>query len=104
MYIVSNAFSLNMVNSDCTITLKMLSLNEVSGILGNYRFRSIVGHNDTAVLFSNVLGVHIPCNRETFLLKNETLIVGQYKGPRLEEGATKLPQDASIKWMQVEIL
>ena len=73
MYIVSNAFSLNMVNSDCTITLKMLSLNEVSGILGNYRFRSIVGHNDTAVLFSNVIGINIPCNRETFLLKNETI-------------------------------
>ena len=104
MYIISNAFSLNMVNSDCTITLKNISLNEVLGTLIAYKFKSIVGHNDTAVLFSNVLGVHIPCNRETFLLKNETLIVGQYKGPRLEEGTTKLPENSSIKWMQVEIL
>ena len=104
MYIISNAFSLNMVAEDCTITLRNMSLNEVSGTLSNYKFKSIVGHNDTAVLFSNVIGINIPCNRETFLLKNETLIVGQYKGPRLEEGTTKLPQDASIKWMQVEIL
>ena len=104
MYILSNAFSLNMVAEDCTITLRNMSLNEVSGILNNYKFKSIVGHNDTSVLFSNVVGVHIPCNRETFLLKNETLIVGQYKGPRLEEGTTKLPENASIKWMQVEIL
>ena len=103
MYIISNAFSLNMIEKDCTITLKNISLNEVLGTLSTYKFKSIVGHNDTAVLFSNVLGLHIPCNRETFILKNETLIVGQYKGPRLEEGATKLPQNSSIKWMQVEL-
>ena len=103
MFVVSNAFSLNMVEGSCNISVKNLNIEEVNDILSRFNFKSIVGHNDTANVFSSVVGVDIPCNRETFTLRNEVLIVGQYRGPRLKEGETTLPKDASIQWMQVEL-
>ena len=65
---------------------------------------SAVGHGETALVFSNVLDVDVPMNRATVSLEiGDTIIVGQYSGPRLPEGATMLPEGATIKWAQVSI-
>ena len=67
-------------------------------------FTSIVGHADTAAVFSSLLGLDVPCNRATFTLEEGvTLFVGQYKGPRLPEGATSLPEGAKVEWAMVVI-
>ena len=66
--------------------------------------RSAVGHADTAAVFSTALGVPVPCRRETVTLtRGQQAIIGQYSGPRLPEGATALPEGASIKWMVVVV-
>lgn len=63
-----------------------------------------VGHADTAAVFSRILGIEIPMNRQTFqglfmdLVCDEVLLVGQYRGPRLAEGAKELPAGATIEW------
>ena len=65
---------------------------------------SAVGHADTANVFSGVLGVNVPANRATVILKkDETALVGQYIGPRLPEGALALPEGATIKWLLVTL-
>ncbi len=65
---------------------------------------SAVGHADTAAVFSDVLGIDVPCNRVSVSLDHcTTALVGQYSGPRLPEGATTLPEGATIKWMIVGV-
>ena len=102
--VIANAFSLNMLALDdgpeqLTITSIHPSqvLEEIEEAGG---FVSIVGHADTAAVLSDVLGLSIPCNRATFTLEpGTTLIVGQYKGPRLPEGIKTLPEGAKIEWV-----
>lgn len=61
---------------------------------------SSVGHADTARVFSEELGVEVPAQRSTIALeKGDQLVIGSYKGPRLPEGATQLPEGATIVWL-----
>lgn len=65
---------------------------------------SAVGHELTAAVFSAVLGVPVACRRETVCLPyGARVVVGQYRGPRLPEGATSLPEGATIEWLHVEV-
>lgn len=107
-----NSFSLNMLEDlTSTIHTRELTADEARTWLrifaeeaGADRFQSAVGHADTAALFSSVLGLPVPCNRVTVSLKaGDNVVVGQYKGPRLPEGATELPEGAEIRWVAVEI-
>ncbi len=102
---ISNAFSLNMLsNLTAKINSNELLLEEVKNILLSDGVDSAVGHPDTAKVFSSVLGIEIPMNRATVQLHSgDTILVGQYIGPRLPEGATELPQGSTIKWAIVDI-
>ena len=106
--IIANAFSLNMLDLDVGITdLQICPASPDvirQGIEEEGGFTSIVGHADTAAVFSGLLGLDVPCNRATFQLEEGvTLFVGQYKGPRLPEGATTLPEGAKVEWAMVVI-
>lgn len=92
-----------MVTLPCTIHVKEVPLNEAKDLVSG-GFESAVGHVDTASVFSEQLGVDVPTVRTTVaLLKGEQVLVGQYKGPRLAEGATSLPDGASICWCLVSV-
>lgn len=99
-----NAFSLNMVQVPLgTVQFSEISLDEARAILAD-RFESAVGHPDTAAVFSDVLGMEVPMNRITVEMNNlDTAVVGQYRGPRLEEGATSLPEGATIVWYALRV-
>lgn len=61
---------------------------------------SVVGHQVTADVFASELNWPVPFNRETVALDDrDALLVGQYRGPRLEEGAKFLPEGAEIHWV-----
>lgn len=63
---------------------------------------SAVGHADTAAVFSAILGREVPVNRISVKLGPGSLgLVGQLVGPRLPEGATTLPEGATIEWWLV---
>ena len=66
-------------------------------------FISAVGHEDTASLFSNLLGQRVEKNRVNVKLGDdfEQMIVGQLTGGRLPEGATVLPPNYSIEWWYI---
>lgn len=98
-----NAFSINMLAEfNSVIRVVEISLEEAKRLAQNTE--SAVGHPDTAAVFSSQLGIEVPANRATIALnKGETALVGQYRGPRLPEGATTLPEGASIVWCTVTV-
>lgn len=116
MILVLNAFSANMisvneVDTGAVFRFSRITVEEASAIVKRAAITSAVGHADTAALFSSLLGVTIPANRidVTFDVTGrngtwEWAVLGQYKGPRLPEGATTLPDDATIEWYRVELL
>lgn len=100
---ICNAFSLNMVAAfPANISVVEVSLADAQQIA--VKCESAVGHADTAAVFTNVLGVDVAAVRSTLSLeKGEEVLVGQYVGPRLPEGATELPAGATIKWLKVTV-
>jgi len=102
---IASAFSLNMLAVlNASISVRPLEIEDVQDFQAAEGLESVVGHADTAVVFSDVLGFDVPCNRVTLaLVPGDRLIVGQYRGPRLEAGATTLPEGAAIEWALVTI-
>lgn len=111
--ILLNAFSANML-AEFPVSVKFTEIDAPSARLnlmlaaekdGEAEFiRSAVGHADTSAVFQSELKIPVPCNRETVTLQaGDCAIIGQYSGPRLPEGATVLPEGATIRWILVEI-
>ena len=103
-----NAFSINMLQDTSVplnVNVKPLTVEVAKALLmGNGGIDSAVGHADTAAVLSDELGLHVNPNRVTVSLGiGDKAIVGQYIGPRLEEGTTSLPEGATIKWFQISI-
>lgn len=67
---------------------------------GKIEMQSAVGHDDTAWLLANELGLPVPVNRVSVKLDNPDIraIIGQYVGPRLPEGTKTLPEGAKFEW------
>lgn len=67
---------------------------------------SAIGHADTAVVISNLLGREVPAARISVptMKVGETHIVAAYQGPRLPEGSTMLPDGATINFYQMTML
>lgn len=62
-------------------------------------FESAIGHADTATVVSGILGTDVPMNRISVSLEGEwKILVAQYSGPRLQEGAKSLPEGATIQF------
>lgn len=103
--ILLNSFSFNMVAvfpSD--IHVEEIPCDKIAEAFSVRGLESAVGHTDTAAVFASQLGMPVPTNRATVSLKKgDTVVVGQYRGPRLPEGATTLPEGATIQWLRVVI-
>lgn len=102
--LLMNAFSLNMLSVFPAQPLfEEISLDEVRAMLSG-GFESAVGHADTASVFSEVLGLDVPAERiSVSLSEGDCAVIGQYRGPRLPEGATTLPEGATIVWLRVTV-
>jgi hypothetical protein len=100
---LSNAFALSMLQVDLAeLTVRALSLDEARAETAGRQ--SAVGHADVAAVYSEQLGTTITANRSNIVLnKGDSLLVGQYVGPRLSEGATHLPDGATIRWQLVTV-
>ena len=103
MLVVTNAFSINMLSGSTSYRFSQVSLEDAREMLSEGSFDSAVGHPDTAAIFSALLGQHVRCNRVS-VSDPTRLLVGQYTGPRLPEGASQLPEGASIQWWVVSLI
>jgi len=109
MVYIANSFSLQMLPYDSSPIVDSLSVSKVKkyleGIINTDITKSIVGHSDIAKIISTQLGFEVPMNRESISLdKYDIMYVAQYFGPRLPEGTTVLPDDATIQWYKVNII
>lgn len=102
---LTNAFSLNMLADPEGANIKVESLDmEDMGFLAN-KLTSAIGHQDTANVLSNILNTEIPVNRVNVTLeKGDKVIVAQFHGARLPEGATTLPEGATIRFWVVGLV
>ena len=106
--LVINGFSPNMLPAGVggTVTVRPLEggAAQAAALLEKWGVESAVGHADTAALFTDALGIQIPCERRTVTLRpGDMAILGGYRGPRLPEGATTLPAGAEIEWHLVTV-
>ena len=105
MNVISNAFSLNMLDGEPDRYFHQLSVVELEGPNKVPRdVMSVVGHPDMAKLLTEILGFEVPVNRQTFKIKlGDVLYVAQYSGSRLPAGATTLPEGAKIRFFKVDV-
>lgn len=101
---LGNAFSAGMldtlVEDSVNVTFTLLTVEQASAWVREHAPRSCVGHADTAALVSALLGTSVALNRvSTSLRPGDKLLVAQYNGPRLPEGATSLPEGATLRWI-----
>ena len=101
---ISNAFSIQMLTGGATVNFAPVTVEYVARKIQT-GFESYVGHADLAAVISDAIGIEVPANRSALTLTDDDiLIVAQYRGPRLPEGTTKLPADASIEFWRVTII
>ena len=100
--LICNAFSLNMLKTlSAKITTEELTVPQVKEALSE-GFESGMGHSTELV--SNMLGMDIPMNRSNNKIQDgESILVAQYVGPRLPEGAVELPEGATMKFIKVTV-
>lgn len=108
MLYVTNAFSLQMIPEGITsarIQAEVIDKERAKYLLRTTAWWSAVGHADLAALASAELGVEVPTNRQPVTLTpNDEVLVVQYRGPRLPEGTTSLPQGAEIQYWIVKLV
>ena len=102
--IVVSAFSVNMLpRLTVSVEFKPIGLEDARELLKQEKEpESAVGHPDTAAVFTELLGKQVLCNRISIKMRQGTrLLLGQYSGPRLPEGARELPKGATLDWWLV---
>ena len=104
MVYISNALAAQMLPEGNVSLVKTDITPEEAKELLKGEFQSAVGHADIARILSGMVGVEIPMNRINVALnQGDILVIGAYIGPRLPEGATSLPEGATIKLMKVSL-
>ena len=105
MNYLGNAFSAGMLEGNAAVDFTFITLEKAKAYNSAYKFESCIGHADTALLVSSLLeDKTITMNRcSTVLRPGDVLLIAQYNGPRLSEGAINLPEGAKIRWIMAEI-
>jgi hypothetical protein len=100
-----NALSLNMASSPSGFfRWQMITIEEARSLLTKDGFSSAIGHQDLANVVSDLLGLPVEANRANVLLEpGDLAVVAQYRGPRLPEGTTQLPEGAKVEFYLVEV-
>ena len=98
-----NAFSLQMV-SKFPVNVQINEVSSADVIEIRDQLISAIGHADTAAVLSSLLGFPVPTARVNVSLKSgDEIVVAQYVGGRLPEGATVLPEGASFRFLVVQV-
>lgn len=101
MKYLANSFSMNMTDYDGFILFRSRKIDPSEVAVDAV---SAIGHVDTARIVSTILGREVPAERKDVHLKEgDILYVAQYKGPRLPEGATQLPEGAQLEFHEIAI-
>lgn len=99
MIYITNAFSLNMLENHMNkLVITQITKKDLERALKG-EYTSAIGHQEIADL------LNVPYNRVTLKVKKgDVVYVAQYSGPRLEEGATELPDGATIYYYHIVLI
>jgi len=105
--ILTNAFSINML--PCNANLKFTKIANPADLINrNWLTENAIGHADTDRVVRHQLhmdGAEVPEGKRSNVVfptpEADALLVAQYRGPRLPEGATELPQGATLEFWLV---
>jgi hypothetical protein len=100
--IISNSFSLNMIETPNTIKVEEISAEETKKILSNTNWKSVVGHESTAQILTQILGLPVPMNRQAIKLSKEDILVVFQLLERLPEG--KVLSEEELKTIPYKFL
>ena len=91
MIYVGNTFTCNFLSRlDCSVEFKIISWEEFDEII-SHDFVNFMGHADVAHM------VGLEPNRISISAESgDRIVFAQYRGPRLPEGTTELPEGAEI--------
>lgn len=106
MLIFVNAFSVNMLSDPKNqVTFDKVPPDHVQDLVDSYlRMKSFIGHKETSDILSEMFNADIPQNRISYKMQaSDVVILAQYTGPRLAEGATTLPPGAKIEFWRVKL-
>ena len=105
MLYLANAFSGQMIPNSCIFSKKPMTLDNVKEMLTSMPWKSCVGHDDTAAVLTDMLGVEVKKERvNVFIKPDDVLIVAQITGGRLPEGATTLPEGFNFEFFYYNLL
>jgi hypothetical protein len=103
--LITNAFSLDML-ADLNSIVKC---TEVPSYIVTKQLRasgvvSAVESEESAELFTTVLGIDVPCaSTKVKLVPGDSIFVGQYIDTPLPVGAILRPKGFGIRWVMVDI-
>jgi len=104
---LSNAFSLTMIKEfPVVLGIKEIELKRAKYIL-QYGFISAVGHEETAKILSEKLGIEVPFNRISITIEfGDILIVAQLMGERkpFKEMTREEIEKYPIKFFEISII
>jgi hypothetical protein len=105
MFYVGNAISFQSLQWDAgTLFYRRITTEKAREMVTRREPVSYVGHADVARIISVQLGTEIKANRVNVELRpGDVVLLAQYVGPRLPEGATELPSGARIEFIFVSI-
>ena len=109
--ILANAFSLSMLSKlPALIRVEEISVSEVKQLLA-HGFESAIGHESTAKLLSQLLGVEVPVKRVMVTLEQSTTLIVFQLLERLPEGKIlsetelkELIQKGKAKFLKVQLV
>jgi len=86
LYILNSAILPLKEGGEYIISAKQISIEEAKEMLEKEHFTSAVGHEATAKLLTNVLGIEVPYNRIQITLEPGDKVLAFLLKKRLEEG------------------
>lgn len=105
---ISNAFASSFLTEDALAVIRHICLDEAKEFASSASACSIVGHESTAQIYSQVLDVSIPQKRETITAKiGDQFLVGVFRGQRPAEGQILTEQELTnmeLEWQLITIV
>lgn len=105
--IICNAFSANMIDETkgSLVLFNPIPVEQAAIIAKSEEWESSLGHEDIVNVVNAQLGTSFTMNRRTDVLETgDVILLAQYKGPRLPEGATALPEGARIQYYMIIVI
>ncbi len=102
---VANSFSLSMIPRYVVgdLDVREIDLVDFVNTTQIYELISYLGHQNSVDFINSELGLNLEVNRENFEfdIKNNSILILQYSGKRLREGAVELPIEYQYRYFRI---